>query len=216
MGFWSSARQVTKLVAIAAFAVTCLACSNTHVPVMLKRPQVSQPLVTKLYHADRRFTENEQSYILSAVDNINVQSSGVINVDVVFDLDWDVTAPTTRSHDDLIVKMLHDSTAVTKQDKDLPDGNVVLGWCDVKWTDPTYPTRVYIVADRINTSGKFSHVVMHEMLHSLRLQHIRGEKVSILYWQTLGDFPPICLSYFDAEELCRVYHCKLEEISYCE
>lgn len=216
MGLWSFAKRITKLSAVVMFAVTCLACADIHTHVMLRRTLRSPTFVAKTYHADKRFTESERAYITAAIDNINVQSNGSVMTQVVFDLDWDISTPKTRSQDELIVRMQGDSSAVKKQDSELPDKNIVLGWCDVSWNDPSYATRVYVVADRIETSGKFIHVVMHEVLHSLRLQHTKGEKVSVLYWQTLGDFPPVCMSYFDAEELCRVYHCKVDDISYCE
>jgi hypothetical protein len=173
--------------------------------------------VTKLYHGDTRFSKKERELIVRAIENINTQTNGVVFLGVVFDLDWEnIDTLKTRSRDEMIVQMRADSTTVEKKDHEMPKGNIVLGWCDVEWEDPTYATRVFLVVDRLETEQKYTHVVMHELMHSLRMQHISGKKYSVLYWQTTGESPSTCFSYYDAEELCRVHHCKVEEISYCE
>lgn len=203
---------------LVTFVVCCISCTPTYVMVQIKRAEPTTTKVVKIFHADKnQFNVSERGLINDAIAKINDQTNGLAKIGVIYDLDW--SAPTANAdyvHLDQILSHYSFSSAVAKQDKDMPLGNVVLGWADVDFNNPKYVTRVNLVVDRLRTDEQYRHVVMHEILHALRLHHTPGKKISVMYWQTTGPEPTTCMSFFDAQELCRVYNCKVEEISYCE
>lgn len=209
-------QALTRLFLLAV-AITLLACSMTSSPpVQISRPALGHLRVTKSYHADVRFDDNERNQIDYAIALLNDQMNGVAVFEVVYDLEWDPEVGANVLGQDLIVATTSKSSETQVTDGEVEKGNVALGWCDLRFSNPFYSTTIFLVRDRLKRRQVFMHVTMHEMMHSIRLRHVQGRKHSVLFWQTDGPEPSLCMSRYDAEELCRVHRCRVEEISYCE
>jgi hypothetical protein len=164
-------------------------------------------------HADVSFTERERGFILEATTRMYEQTRGFVDVNVVFDLNFD-DMDSLRQHakDNIMTRIDH--TGLDKEDD--PEG-VIIGYCSVDFNDLSFnnPTRIALVYDRLPTEDSWIHVAMHEMLHALRQQHV-AEPKSILFKSTpVWTNIVTCLTASDMEEICEVHGCDLAAMLPC-
>lgn len=162
-------------------------------------------------HADSSFTPHEQDLILTASERIASGTSDFLNVHILFDLEFDSISSLRKfSRENIMVR-------VSSLAADLD--SATLGYCLVNFSDldMNNPTKIALVYDRLVTDDVWIHVVMHEMLHALRHQHI-SEPKSIMYASTpvTGKEIVTCLTEDDVKEICTVHGCDMSAMKACK
>lgn len=76
---------------------------------------------------------------------------------------------------------------------------------------PLIPT-IWIVQDRIEYDFEYEAVVMHELGHSLGLEHEPLHEDTLMYPEVAGI---MCLTQWDLKKFCKIYGCDTEEMDFC-
>lgn len=200
---------------IALVALSLFGCSEAvhrrHVNAAMR----NVPVRTVEFHADTGFKADERAMIAEAAASIGAQTSGYIRVGVTYDLDFDDVNTIVRwSNNDMLVRAPPSAPFLTFNDSSRRLLGVV-GHVDLIHYDSSTPKVVYIVADRLWNHEAFVHVIQHEMYHAFGLRHV-DDTGSIMFWEIRGEVPSTCINESDANELCRVIGCHVQDISYCD
>lgn len=194
-------------------------CAREHRPTTLYiNPPLQASVYKKTFHADTAFLPWERAEIDRAARRLNLQANGIVTVEIVYDLNWEtgpVTDLDTFEHtSDQIVK-IHSSTPLVKaMDSRIVKDTITVGYCKVNFDDPTVPTKVYLIHDRLN-GNIYMHVALHEMLHALWMHHVPDE-YAVMYWKTEGPAPAECMNTTDMKEFCRVFKCDPRSLNFCD
>lgn len=198
-------------------AVLLTACASSAPSIHVQERRVSLR-VSKTYHADMAFNQMEREQIIRAINKLNDQANGFVFVSVIFDLNWDSGTidhlEFMEKNADQIVKIHSSAPIVSEMDKGKTEGTTI-GYCKVDFKNPNVPTKIYIIYDRIHTKDSYMHVVLHEILHSIRLHHV-DDKKAILNWSVNSARTSVCMNMNDMKELCRVYRCDPTALNYCD
>lgn len=175
--------------------------------------------VSKVFHADTSFNESERGVLNAVIAQINTQTNGVANLEIQFDLDWKEgpveDLENMERNANQIVKIGSGAPIVSLMDNASSSHAVTLGYCKVNFDVPRALTKVYIIYDRINNTSALFHVAMHEILHSLRMKHVKDSN-SIMFSTTAQQNVSLCMNYTDMKEFCRVNRCNADLLGYCE
>lgn len=208
---------VKTLFSVAVVAIALLpACTSTL--KVVEHPAKVLTVVRRTVHADTVFNTWERAAIADAVGRLNLQTNGLIELSVVYDLDWEngsVSDIVRLEGYHQLVRIKSDAPIVGKMDGDRKDGLMTQGYCKVDFEFLLNPTKIYIIYDRLTYSSEmYVHVVFHEFLHSFGMQHVT-DSASVMYFKS-SHTPQLCMNMTDAKELCRVYHCEPTDLNYCE
>jgi len=188
-------------------------------PKIIEHPAKVLTRVVRVYHADTAFNAWERKIIQDSLDRINIQSNGLLELSVVYDLDWDhgpVSELARMEGLHQIVKLPSSAPIVSTMDGDRKDHNYTQGYARVDFNFPSRPTKVYIIFDRVMYSREmYEHVVIHELLHSVGVPHVNDVK-AVMNPVSDRAHPQLCMNLNDAKALCKVYHCDAEDLNYCE
>lgn len=88
-------------------------------------------------------------------------------------------------------------------------GGTALGFYDQ--SSPVVPT-IWIVQDRIEFEEEYLAIVMHELGHSLGLEHTTHEE-TLMYPMIDGSI--MCITQYDLKGFCKIYGCDTEEMNFC-
>lgn len=197
---------------IAAFCVS--SCALTH--VRQHPPVTHHPVRVLTLHGDTGFTGLEQAWIDDAVKDINRQTSGLVMVSVDYDLDFDDTGSIVRLRTaDMLIRAPDTADYVKVEDT---NDSLLLGTVrgiSMSAYDPEASKRVFIVADRLTDHDTFVHVVQHEVYHALGLGHV-SRSDAVMSGHVAPLMPRTCITVEDAQELCRVITCDVDDVSYCD
>lgn len=202
---------------LARAAIALLLCLTAACSVITKPPRVVHvvPQISMTIHADTAFTLHERALIVLAAQRMKEQTNDFVNVDVLFDLDFD-SMESLKEHSKHNIMTRIDSSAPGLEDSPMAK---TIGYCIVNFNDLDFnnPIKIALVHDRLITDDAWVHVAMHEMLHALRQQHI-AEPKSIMYKSTpvAGSTIVTCLVRKDMEEICEVHGCDDAAMKPCE
>jgi hypothetical protein len=121
-------------------------------------------------HADTEFTVYERHVIARAVEGLEQQIGAEIRVD--YDLDRSNMLRLMLLKDSVRLTRI-ESTAPLVRDIDLKFNGTVYGWTALG-------REMYIVWDRMYTEQMLRHVVLHEVLHALGVDHVTSPG-SVMY-----------------------------------
>lgn len=156
-------------------------------------------------YIDREFTEDEQEIIMTAALEWSTATNHIVEYDII-------QLPTKDAIE------LDDSLIIVKYSPDNPriilmdaNENKTLGFYEGH--DGPIPY-IALVSDRLDLEIDYKEVVLHEMGHSLGLQHIKGEDG----WNTLmypyTDLGADHITEKDLEEFCKLYHCDVSKLKH--
>ena len=123
-------------------------------------------------HADTEFTPYERQLIDEAIRDLRVQSG--INVSIHYDLDYsNLEVVNALAGEKKLTRVGSSSVAVVDMDKYF---NHVYAWT-------TFKRNIWLVWDRMWGRRLMKHVVMHELVHALGVDHV-DDPEAVMYWQT--------------------------------
>jgi hypothetical protein len=108
----------------------------------------------------------------------------------------------------IFIRPIH-SYDIKTQLIDILIGGTALGFYDP--STPVIPT-IWIVQDRIQFDYEYEAVVMHELGHSLGLQHEPLHEDTLMYPEIQGI---MCITQWDLKKFCKIYGCDTEEMDFC-
>jgi len=190
------------LILLVLFCLSCISDIRTN--TLIHPDGITYQTAKSLtFHADTAFTQQERDILEISCSEIYKQSSGLLKLNIIYDLDFISTNSLLyHTSDNLLMR------APSYADYIKPD---FLGFT-VK-NPNTGQIFIYIISERIKTPIAFQHVAMHEFLHGFGLHHVTSIN-SIMYPETLSN-PPTCMTEDDAWELCGIYHCDYDTLNYC-
>jgi hypothetical protein len=201
---------------VLALALALSGCG--HSQKIVEHPTRVQTVLKRTVHADTAFTPWEREAIADAVQKLNYQTNGLIEITIVYDLDWDngpVSEIARMESYHQMVRIKSDAPRVDRMDGDRKDGLYTQGFCVVDFEMLVNPTKVFLIWDRLIFSKEmYTHVALHELLHSVGMKHVDDE-MAVMYYKSKRP-PQLCMNMTDAKELCRTYRCDPRELNYCE
>lgn len=210
--------RLSKLIVLLALLVGCgkpaIAPIRTLEPLVPDISEPVRPVVT--IHADTEFSDDDKAAIAGACRIWNYQTNGIVNITVVYDLDFnDMTA--LQAHmtngDNYIVSLESWMPSVVAMDG---EDAKVLGWMGPAggihnpWGLPVHGA---FVADRLNDKNRLQ-VFVHEFGHLLGLSHL--PEVQATMYPHIVNGRKACLHKPDLEAFCRVNECGTHTMYPCE
>lgn len=169
-----------------------------------------------IVHADVDFTPAERAEIEGATDAWRRQTSGVANITVVYDLDFNsIQSIQDHQNDIVLVRRTSDMSSVRFADIMSECEGCVLGWTTsggIHSPDTGGAVDMALIVDR--TAGILKQVAMHEFGHLLGLPHV-GSRQSIMY-PAMNRNRSVCLKQADLQAFCQVNVCGNAVMHPCE
>lgn len=147
------------------------------------------------YCVKENFTLDERKIIKESAEEWNKATNGIIKI---------VLSEGNCGKENSILKVNTDNRLIMSRDRFT--FNATLGVFEPN------NKNIYLVSERITTQRIFKSVLIHEFGHALSLQHI-DDKNSVMY--LFLEEQITCITKADAQEFCKVYLCKLEDLKYC-
>lgn len=198
-----------KLLATCLLALTCCAAAPME-------PDV-EPVdaISITLHGDTEFTPMERDALRLAAEVWRIQTGGLANINIIYDLDFDDVQSLRRyAWEHTLVRMPSESDQVISMDcsarKDCRPS--VLAWVKQPGKDDQY-VRMFLIHDRLKTQDARKQVALHEFGHVLGLGHTQDQK-SIMY----PTYQPrdFCLKEADMKAFCAAHEgCKHVETYWC-
>jgi len=155
-------------------------------------------------YLDRNFNDVEVEYIMQAAWEWTETTNHIAEFDVV-------QLPT---HDKVDVEH---ALIMVKVSADYPDiiimdnikKTTTLGYYDSKSVLPF----IALVQDRLDDFN-YKEVVLHELGHSLGLEHVDGEKGMLTLMYPYVDLGADHITQTDLEQFCELYHCDAKKLQH--
>lgn len=174
----------------------------------------AQETPTITFHADRRFSPDERSCIQDAADQWADQTDGQARFELKYDVLSNGEGNITGADlvHDSILRWNSGLAQVKQADYDLSTAlgepsAMILGNCSHNLYDNVagfrLPITIHVVSDRIHSQNLCKGVVMHEMGHSLGMNHVEEWPGDIMYHASTHE-KDACLKKADLAEYCRV------------
>lgn len=183
-------------------------------------PTFSDPKAPKVVlHMDTAFTAEERLDANRAADMWRAQTSGVADIKLVYDLDFDDLIGMHKLIDEkasLVVRYESGMVAVERADEESDCDGCVLGWMTAGGVHNPRQTPLMgaFVADRITKPGIRAQVMLHEFGHALGLPHVASRQ-SIMYPAAVPGVAA-CLKQADLSAFCEVNVCNGAVMHPCE
>jgi hypothetical protein len=167
-----------------------------------KQPKVYPNHIHTTIYIDRNFYDYEQEIIITAAIKWSKATNHIVEYDVV-------QLPTNEKIDAenglFMVKVSPDSPEIIVMDN--VKNNITLGYYDTKYGLST----ISLVTDRLN-DYTYEQVVLHELGHSLGLQHLVGANgFNTLMYPTI-DIGSETITEKDLKQFCSLYHCDVSKL----
>lgn len=192
-------------------------------------PDESVEPVSVEFHADTAFSRDERLQIEAAAALWKVQTGGLANISVTYDLDFGSTASVvshyTSGHD-ILKRMESWMPEITAKDRELFSGRfpspVTLGEI-VPSADmgmgihhsPRVPITMILVSDRLHLHKAWLQVCAHEFGHVLGIYH-DADNQSAVMWHASIPMNPVCLKRSDVLAFCSANECGTVPMYYCK
>jgi hypothetical protein len=155
-------------------------------------------------YVDRNFNDVEQEYIIEAAMEWTQATNHVAEFDVV-------QLPTREKID------VEHALIMIKVSADYPDIMIMdnikktttLGYYDGKNALPY----IALVSDRLD-GFNYKEVVLHELGHSLGLEHVDGEEGMLTLMYPYVDLGSDVITDKDLEQFCKLYHCDVKKLKH--
>lgn len=153
--------------------------------------------------ADSNFTDSERLLILEGLDDLHFFCNGLVELEIVFNLDASDEDSIKNNHVLLRVDGYHES--IVEADKN--HEALVLGLCEYMDNETI---RLYLVPDRLRGPIAFRTTAIHELGHFLSLGHTA--KPSIMHKSNSSNV--LYLTKIDAQEMARVWEIDVDGLRY--
>ena len=153
--------------------------------------------------ADSNFTDAERLLILEGLDDLHFFCNGLVELEIVFNLDASDEDSIRNNHVLLRVDGYHE--AIIEADKNHEAR--VLGLCEYMDNETI---RLYLVAERLHGPISFKTTAIHELGHFLGLGHTA--KPSIMHKSNSSNV--LYLTKIDAQEMAEVWEIDVKDLRY--
>lgn len=154
-----------------------------------------------ILYLDKSFTDDEIDVVLDATLEWNKATGGRVNYDIIMLNSSNETIDFNRGI--LVNKLPADNIEILTLD--FRNENITLGY----FTNQGLMPHIAIVADRLDLDD-YKTVVMHEIGHSLGLDHNEGDDgIGTLMYPTI-ELQSNYISETDIKNYCKLHHCKLK------
>lgn len=189
-----------------------IGCSPKQLPVWAPG-SVRAPSI--LMHGDPAFTEKERYIIDSAAEMWRIQTSGLADIQVVYDYD-----EIKHSKEARIRKIQSDSLEAFEQDC---YSNPICAPIVLAWVSPSgglhnpwhEPVDMVFMPERSNGQEMAMQVIVHEFGHVLGMPHSNCVQ-ALLYPVVIEDRKHACLRQPDLSLFCTVNNCSGYQMKPCE
>ncbi len=186
-------------------------------------PGATEPIPAKItIHADVDFVPSERAWFSTAANTWRLQTGGLAQVTMVYDLDFTSTSNLRKHVDDGDNLMLRaDSFMEIVQKMDLedcpPDKACVLAWVNPSGGihNPWHkPVNSVFIPDRYPDAKYATLVILHEMGHMLGLPHLN--QVQSIMYPSIVPQRTACLKKADLNAFCDANECGTTILHPCE
>lgn len=159
--------------------------------------------VNKTIYIDKNFNINETKYIEIAAHEWQTSTNNIVQYKIVTEINIDKFNIPNKSSSIVIKKTNSLSKEVIFYDN---KARTIIGYCE----RDKVPINILIVTDRIDSKETFISVVIHELGHSLGMNH-NPVKYTLMY-HTI-DYSSYHITYEDMILFCDIYKCKANEMN---
>lgn len=153
--------------------------------------------------ADKKFTDNERKLILEANQDLESFCNGLIQLDIVFELDAEDKE--TIRNNCVLLRVAPTHPSIIASDETLK--NTTLGLCDYMANDTR---RLYLVPERLQNPITFRTTAIHELGHFIGLDHTKPNSIMYKHNTNRVLYP----TRIDAQEVAKIWHYDPEQFKY--
>lgn len=153
--------------------------------------------------ADKAFTEKERKLILEANQDLESFCNGLIELDIVFELDAEDKE--TIRNNCVLLRAPPTHPSIIASDEAIK--NTTLGLCDYMANDTR---RLYLVPERLYNPITFRTTATHELGHFIGLDHTKPNSIMYKHNTSRVLYP----TRIDAEELAKTWQVNVEDLKY--
>lgn len=154
--------------------------------------------------ADINFTDTERLLILEGLDDLHFFCNGLIEIEIVFNLE--ATDEESIKNNNVLLRVDGYHSSIIEADK--AHESRVLGLCEYMDNDTI---RLYLVPERLHNHPQyFKTTAVHELGHFISLGHTK--KPSIMHKSNSNNV--LYLTKVDAKEMAKVWEIDIENLRY--
>lgn len=160
---------------------------------------------------NKDFTQIEKDIIIDSAKEWAYATNNIVEFDVIEDNELQTKLKTYRFYNTklqiiFVQPINHYDPYIIN--KDNVTHLTIVGFYDDERSIPI----IYLVRDRIETEAHYRAVAMHEIGHSLQMQHLY-QSGTVMYQYV--DSNSECLTQEDMEQFCHMYKCNIYDTNFC-
>jgi hypothetical protein len=156
-----------------------------------------------VFHVDRNFQGDRSMWLEEAAWRLEQDTRGRLHVEYRYDLDFSGKIQRFAPSEWYLVD-LPEVSGITEHFDKLHHSKI-WGECDSEYHV------VYLITERVTTHNRFVHIAMHEILHAVGLQHLKGDTRAVMFPYVTSNLP-LKMNETDLDEFCRVLRCPMKEV----